>query len=103
MEQMQEKEEDEEDFDFVPESEFLNEAKKAKLGDEESELIIEVLENLEKTLLPININVINFSNDKPKDLNYLFLNKSVIFANSHKCFLIYFYRYNLIDFVVLNS
>ena len=40
MEQIQEKEEEEEDFDFVPESEILNEAKKAKLGDEESELMI---------------------------------------------------------------
>ena len=75
MEQIQEKEEEEEDFDFVPESEILNEAKKAKLGDEESELIIEVLENLEKTLPPININVINFANDKPMHSNNLFLNK----------------------------
>ena len=75
MEQIQEKEEEEEDFDFVPESETLNEAKNAKLGDEESELIIEVLENLEKTLPPININVINFANDKPMHSNNLFLNK----------------------------
>ena len=50
MEQIQEKEEEEEDFDFVPESEISNEAKKVKLGDEESEIIIEVLENLEKYL-----------------------------------------------------
>ena len=75
MEQIQEKEEEEEDFDFVPESEISNEAKKVKLGDEESELIIEVLENLEKTLSQININVINFINDKPMYSNNLFLNK----------------------------
>ena len=75
MEQIQEKEEEEEDFDFVPESEISNEAKKVKLGDEESELIIEVLENLEKTLPQININVINFINDKPMYSNNLFLNK----------------------------
>ena len=75
MEQIQEKEEEEEDFDFVPESEISNEAKKVKLGDEESELIIEVLENLEKTLPQININVINFINDKPIYSNNLFLNK----------------------------
>ena len=43
MEQIKEKEEEEEDFYFVPESETLNEAKNAKLGDEESELILEVL------------------------------------------------------------
>ena len=48
MEQIQEKEEEEEDFDFVPESDILNEAKNAKFGDEEAELIFEVLENLEK-------------------------------------------------------
>ena len=75
MEQIQEKEEEEEDFDFVPEREISNEAKKVKLGDEESELIIEVLENLEKTLPQININVINFINDKPMYSNNLFLNK----------------------------
>ena len=75
MEQIQEKEEEEEDFDFVPENEISNEAKKVKLGDEESELIIEVLENLEKTLPQININVINFINDKPMYSNNLFLNK----------------------------
>ena len=75
MEQIQEKEEEEEDFDFVPESEISNEAKKVKLGDEESELIIEVLENLEKTLPQININVIIFINDKPMYSNNLFLNK----------------------------
>ena len=75
IEQIQEKEEEEEDFDFVPESENLNEAKNAKLGDEESELIFEVLENLEKTLPPIDLNVINFANDKPMHSNNLFLNK----------------------------
>jgi len=75
MEQIQEKEEEEEDFDFVPESETLNEAKNAKLGDEESELILEVLENLEKTLPPIDMNVINFANDKPMHANNLYLNK----------------------------
>ena len=75
IEQIQEKEEEEEDFDFVPESDTLNEAKNAKLGDEESELIFEVLENLEKTLPPIDINVINFANDKPMHANNLFLNK----------------------------
>ena len=75
MEQIQEKEEEEEDFDFVPESETLNEAKNAKLGDEESELILEVLENLEKTLPPIDMNVLNFANDKPMHANNLYLNK----------------------------
>ena len=75
MEQIQEKEEEEEDFDFVPESDNLNEAKNAKLGDDESELILEVLENLEKTLPPIDMNVINFANDKPMHANNLYLNK----------------------------
>ena len=75
MEQIQEKEEEEEDFDFVPESDNLNEAKNAKLGDDESELIFEVLENLEKTLPPIDMNVINFANDKPMHSNNLYLNK----------------------------
>ena len=75
MEQIQEKEEEEEDFDFVPESDNLNEAKNAKLGDDESELIFEVLENLEKTLPPIDMNVINFANDKPMHANNLYLNK----------------------------
>jgi hypothetical protein len=75
MEQIQEKEEEEEDFDFVPESDILNEAKNAKFGDEETELIFEVLENLEKTLPPIDINVINFANDKPMHANNLYLNK----------------------------
>lgn len=75
MEQIQEKEEEEEDFDFVPESDILNEAKNAKFGDEEAELIFEVLENLEKTLPPIDINVINFANDKPMHGNNLYLNK----------------------------
>ena len=55
IEQIQEKEEEEEDFDFVPESDNLNEAKNAKLGDEEAELIFDVLENLEKTLPPLDI------------------------------------------------
>ena len=75
MEQIQEKEEEEEDFDFVPESETLNEAKNAKLGDEEAEIIFEVLENLDKTLPPIDINVISFANDKPMHSNNLYLNK----------------------------
>ena len=74
IEQIQEKEE-EEDFDFVPESDNLNEAKNAKLGDEEAELIFDVLENLEKTLPPLDINVINFANDKPMHSNNLYLNK----------------------------
>ena len=75
MEHIQEKEEEEEDFDFVPESDYLNEAKNAKLGDDESELVFEVLENLEKTLPPIDMNVINFANDKPMHANNLYLNK----------------------------
>ena len=75
IEQIQEKEEEEEDFDFVPESDILNEAKNAKLGDDEAELIFEVLENLEKTLPPIDMNVINFANDKPMHANNLYLNK----------------------------
>ena len=75
IEQIQEKEEEEEDFDFVPESDNLNEAKNAKLGDEEAELIFDVLENLEKTLPPLDINVINFANDKPMHSNNLYLNK----------------------------
>ena len=75
MEQIQEKEEEEEYFDFVPESDNLNEAKNAKLGDDESEFIFEVLENLEKTLPPIDMNVINFANDKPMHANNLYLNK----------------------------
>ena len=74
IEQIQEKEE-EEDFDFVPESDNLNEAKNAKLGDEEAELFFDVLENLEKTLPPLDINVINFANDKPMHSNNLYLNK----------------------------
>ena len=75
IEQIQEKEEEEEDFDFVPESDNLNEAKNAKLGDEEAELFFDVLENLEKTLPPLDINVINFANDKPMHSNNLYLNK----------------------------
>ena len=75
IEQIQEKEEEEEDFDFVPESDNLNEAKNAKLGDEEAELIFDVLENLEKTLPPLDINVVNFANDKPMHSNNLYLNK----------------------------
>ena len=75
IEQIQDKEEEEEDFDFVPESDNLNEAKNAKLGDEEAELIFDVLENLEKTLPPLDINVINFANDKPMHSNNLYLNK----------------------------
>ena len=75
IDQIQEKEEEEEDFDFVPESDHLNEAKNAKYGDEESELIFDVLENLEKTLPPIDMNVINFANDKPMHSNNLYLNK----------------------------
>ena len=75
IDQIQEKEEEEEDFDFVPESDHLNEAKNAKFGDEESELIFDVLENLEKTLPPIDMNVINFANDKPMHSNNLYLNK----------------------------
>ena len=75
IEKIQEKEEEEEDFDFVPESEILNEAKNAKLGDEEAELIFEILENLEKTLPPMDMNVINFANDKPMHANNLYLNK----------------------------
>ena len=75
IDQIQEKEEEEEDFDFVPESDYLNEAKNAKYGDEESELIFDVLENLEKTLPPIDMNVINFANDKPMHSNNLYLNK----------------------------
>ena len=75
IDQIQEKEEEEEDFDFVPESDHLNEAKNAKYGDEESELIFDVLENLEKTLPLIDMNVINFANDKPMHSNNLYLNK----------------------------
>ena len=75
IEEIQEKEEEEEDYDFVPESAILNEAKQNKMGDEEAELIYDVLENLEKTLPPIDINVISFANDKPQHSNNLYLNK----------------------------
>ena len=74
IEEIQEKEEEEEDFDFVPESAILNEAKQNKMGDEEAELVYDVLENLEKTLPPIDINVISFANDKPQHSNLLFSN-----------------------------
>ena len=75
IEEIQEKEEEEEDYDFVPESTILNEAKQNKMGDEEAELVYDVLENLEKTLPPIDINVISFANDKPQHANNLYLNK----------------------------
>ena len=75
IEEIQEKEEEEEDYDFVPESAILNEAKQNKMGDEEAELLYDVLENLEKTLPPIDINVISFANDKPQHSNNLYLNK----------------------------
>ena len=74
-EQIQEKEEEEEDYDFVPESEILNEAKQNKMGEEEAELVYDVLENLEKTLPPIDKNVISFVNDYPQHSNNLYLNK----------------------------
>lgn len=74
-EQIQEKEEEEEDYDFVPESETLNEAKQNKMGEEEAELVYDVLENLEKTLPPIDQNVLSFANDQPQHSNNLFLNK----------------------------
>ena len=74
-EEIQEKEEEEEDYDFVPESTILNEAKLNKMGDEEAELVYDVLENLEKTLPPIDMNVISFANDKPQHANNLYLNK----------------------------
>ena len=74
-EEIQEKEEEEEDYDFVPESTILNEAKLNKMGDEEAELVYDVLENLEKTLPPIDMNVISFANDKPQHSNNLYLNK----------------------------
>ena len=44
------------------------------MGGEEAELVYDVLENLEKTLPPIDINVMSFSNDKPQHSNHLFLN-----------------------------
>lgn len=75
IEEIQEKEEEEEDYDFVPESSILNEAKQNKMGDEEAELVYDVLENLEKTLPPIDVNVISFANDKPQHSNNLYLNK----------------------------
>ena len=75
IEEIQEKEEEEEDYDFVPESTILNEAKQNKMGDEEAELVYDVLENLEKTLPPIDINVISFANDKPQHANNLYLNQ----------------------------
>ena len=74
IEEIQEKEEEEEDYDFVPESTILNEAKQNKMGDEEAELLYDVLENLEKTLPPIDINVMSFANDKPQHANNLYLN-----------------------------
>jgi hypothetical protein len=74
IEEIQEKEEEEEDYDFVPESTILNEAKQNKMGDEEAELVYDVLENLEKTLPPIDINVMSFANDKPQHANNLYLN-----------------------------
>ena len=74
IEEIQEKEEEEEDYDFVPESAILNEAKQNKMGDEEAELVYDVLENLEKTLPPIDINVMSFANDKPQHANNLYLN-----------------------------
>ena len=75
IEEIQEKEEEEEDYDFVPESTILNEAKQNKMGDEEAELVYDVLENLEKTLPPIDVNVVSFSNDKPQHANNLYLNQ----------------------------
>ena len=75
IEEIQEKEEEEEDYDFVPESAILNEAKQNKMGDEEAELVYDVLENLEKTLPPIDVNVVSFSNDKPQHANNLYLNQ----------------------------
>jgi len=74
-EQIQEKEEEEEDYDFVPESETLNEAKQNKMGEEEAELVYDVLENLDKTLPPLDQNVLSFANDKPQYSNNLYLNK----------------------------
>ena len=74
-EQIQEKEEEEEDYDFVPESEALNEAKQNKMGEEEAELVYDLLENLEKTLPPIDQNVLSFANDQPQYSNNLYLNK----------------------------
>ena len=75
IEEIQEKEEEEEDFDFVPESTILNEAKQNKMGEEEAELVYDVLENLEKTLPPIDVNVVSFANDKPQHSNNLYLNQ----------------------------
>jgi tetratricopeptide (TPR) repeat protein len=45
------------------------------MGDEEAELVYDVLENLEKTLPPIDVNVVSFSNDKPQHANNLYLNQ----------------------------
>ena len=75
IEEIQEKEEEEEDYDFVPESTILNEAKQNKMGEEEAELVYDVLENLEKTLPPIDVNVVSFANDKPQHSNNLYLNQ----------------------------
>ena len=75
IEEIQEKEEEEEDFDFVPESTILNEAKQNKMGEEEAELVYDVLENLEKTLPPIDVNVVSFANDKPQHSPNLYLNQ----------------------------
>lgn len=74
-EQVQEEEEEVVDYDFVPESTILNEAKLNKQGEEECELVYDVLEYLDKNLPPLDINVISFANDKPQHSNFLFNNK----------------------------
>ena len=74
-EKLEEEKEEEPDFDYIPESETLNNAKTKEHDKEDTDFINEFLTELDKILPPPDTNILSFKNDNPFHSNNITTNK----------------------------
>jgi hypothetical protein len=74
-EQVQEEKEEELDYDYIPESENLNDVKNGKSLEDAEEFFTEILDILDKELPPVDNNILSFANDHPLHSNTITTNQ----------------------------
>ena len=74
-EQVQEEKEEEPDYDYIPDSEKLNDVKKGKSLEDAEEFFAEILDILDKELPPTDNNILAFANDHPLHSNTITTNQ----------------------------
>ena len=74
-EKVEDEKEDEPDFDYIPESETLNQAKKGEIQNEDNDFVSDLLIMLDKVLPEADSNILAFKNDTPSHSNNINSNK----------------------------